>query len=233
MASLTLVESESDEAAFVAPLRRVHSPAAFSYRVASAPIGGASKRLFDVMASAAGLVALSPLLIIVAGLIAIDSPGPVFFYQRRTGFRGKPFSIVKFRTMTTAEHGTKITQATPGDPRVTRVGRVLRYTSIDELPQLVNVLLGHMSLVGPRPHAVMHDRDFFHCNHRYPERFLARPGITGSAQVNGARGVTETPEKIERRLALDLDYVHRWSFLRDLEILLRTVGLVFGDKAAC
>lgn len=233
MAYLTFDESDENGSVHVAPLRRVHAPAAFSYRVAASPIGGVTKRAFDLVASAAGLVALSPLFMIVAVLIAIDSPGPAFFHQRRTGFRGKAFSIVKFRTMTTTEHGTNITQATPGDPRVTRLGRFLRGASIDELPQLVNVLFGHMSLVGPRPHAVMHDRDFFLCNHRYPERFLARPGITGSAQVNGARGVTETPEKIERRLALDLDYVERWSFLRDLHILIRTAGLVFGDKLAC
>jgi putative colanic acid biosysnthesis UDP-glucose lipid carrier transferase len=234
MASLGLVETLEDDAAVnVAPLRRVHAQAAFRYRVVEAPIGGALKRSFDVVAAGVGLIALSPLFALVCVLIALDSPGPVCFYQRRSGFRGKAFSIVKFRTMTTMEHGSSLTQARPGDARVTRVGRLLRRTSIDELPQLINVLLGHMSLVGPRPHAVMHDRQFFLVDHRYPERFRARPGITGFAQVSGARGVTETAEQIERRLELDLDYLERWSFLRDLGILCRTARVVLGDRQAC
>lgn len=217
----------------VAPLRCVHASAAFQYRVADNPVGGKVKRAFDVLGAASALILLSPVLLVVSVLIKLDSPGPIFFMQRRTGFRGKPFSIVKFRTMTTLEHGSRLTQARPGDARVTRIGRILRRTSIDELPQLLNVLLGQMSLVGPRPHAVMHDRDFFQLDRRYPVRFLARPGITGEAQVNGARGVTETEAQIERRLELDLDYVSRWSLARDLAILCRTVRVVIGDTNAC
>lgn len=229
---VSLLPSDTIEPS-VAPLRRVHDSAAFRYRTAEQPIGGAPKRVFDVIASSTALVVLSPLLLSVTALIKLGTPGPVFFLQRRTGFRGKPFSIVKFRTMNTMEHGSCLTQARQDDARVTRIGRILRRTSIDELPQLINVLLGQMSLVGPRPHAVMHDRDFFQVDRRYPERFLARPGITGEAQVNGARGITETAEQIERRLELDLDYVNRWSLRRDLGILMRTVQVVIGGDQAC
>jgi putative colanic acid biosynthesis UDP-glucose lipid carrier transferase len=211
----------------------VHAPAAYQYRVAARPVGGKTKRAFDIVASAAGLLLLSPFLLLIGLLIRLDSPGPALYRQRRTGFRGRAFTILKFRTMRTMEDGRRVRQAQPGDDRVTPLGRILRITSIDELPQLINVLKGDMSLVGPRPHAVGHDHDFFVVDDHYPLRFLARPGITGAAQVAGARGVTDTPDKVELRLWHDLDYVNHWSLLRDIAILLRTAALLFGDKNAC
>jgi putative colanic acid biosysnthesis UDP-glucose lipid carrier transferase len=217
----------------VACLRHVHEPASYQYRVARTPLGGVSKRAFDVVCAATALTLLSPILLVVALMVRIDSPGPALFRQQRTGFRGRAFHILKFRTMRTMEGGRDVTQAKPGDTRVTRFGRLLRRTSIDELPQLINVLYGDMSLVGPRPHAVRHDRDFFLVDRHYTCRFLARPGITGAAQVGGARGVTDTREKIERRLELDLDYVENWSIGRDIHIVLRTVRVLLGDGQAC
>jgi putative colanic acid biosysnthesis UDP-glucose lipid carrier transferase len=229
MASTISLRNTTD----VAPLRRVHAPAAYEYRIAPAPIGGVKKRVFDVVVSAAALIALLPLLLLLAVLVRLDSPGPAVYRQERTGFRGRAFTIFKFRTMRTMESTQTVQQARPGDVRVTRVGRFLRATSLDELPQLLNVLMGDMSLVGPRPHAIRHDRHFLLADELYPRRFLARPGITGAAQISGARGVTATAEQIERRLRLDLDYVENWSLGRDIYILLCTVRVVFGDKAAC
>jgi lipopolysaccharide/colanic/teichoic acid biosynthesis glycosyltransferase len=222
-----------DDQRDVAPLRHVHAPASYQYRIAPRPIGGAPKRAFDIIATTLGLALLSPILFLIALLIRLETPGPALYRQRRTGFRGRAFVIFKFRTMHAMEDGHSIQQARPNDARVTPLGRVLRRTSIDELPQLLNVLKGDMSLVGPRPHAVRHDHAFFVVDDHYPLRFLARPGITGAAQVAGARGVTDTPRKIERRLLHDLDYVERWSLWRDIAILIRTVALLFGDKNAC
>ncbi|WP_209437070.1 sugar transferase, partial [Methylobacterium variabile] len=150
--------------------------------------GLALKRALDVAAAAAGLVLLLPVLLAIAVLIKLDSPGPVLFRQSRIGLGNRPFRVWKFRTMTCCENGPVIPQARRDDPRVTRVGRVLRRTSLDELPQLVNVLLGSMSLVGPRPHAVAHDAQFAGIVARYAERHAVRPGITGWAQVRGWRG---------------------------------------------
>jgi lipopolysaccharide/colanic/teichoic acid biosynthesis glycosyltransferase len=215
------------------PLRQIHAAAAYQYRVAPQALGGPAKRAFDFVAAACGLVLLSPLLLAIALIVKLDSSGPALYRQQRTGFRGRSFSILKFRTMSAMEESARVRQARPGDERVTRVGRVLRRCSLDELPQLVNVLLGEMSLVGPRPHALRHDRDFFVADRQYPRRFLARPGITGLAQISGARGVTETLVQVERRLALDLEYVDQWSFQRDLWILLCTVRVVLGDRDAC
>lgn len=217
----------------VAPLHRVHATGAYQYRIVPTPLGGFTKRLFDIVVASAALLVLALPLFLVAILIRIESPGPALFRQRRTGFRGRSFSVLKFRTMRTMEDGPHITQARPNDARVTLLGRVLRKTSIDELPQLLNVLVGNMSLVGPRPHAVCHDRAFFLVDRQYVLRFVARPGITGAAQVNGARGVTETAEQIERRLDFDLDYVSDWSLRRDVGILLMTVRVLLGDKNAC
>ena len=219
--------------AYVAPLHRVHAAGPYQYRLVSRPVGGFTKRMFDIAVASAVLAAAALPLLLIALLIRVESPGPALFRQRRTGFRGRSFSVLKFRTMRTMEDGAHVTQARPNDARVTAVGRVLRKTSIDELPQLLNVLVGNMSLVGPRPHAVCHDRAFFLVDRQYVLRFIARPGITGAAQVNGARGVTETPEQIERRLDFDLDYVNNWSMRRDVHILLKTAHLLFGDKNAC
>ncbi|MGH6951583.1 MAG: sugar transferase [Vitreimonas sp.] len=233
MAHTVLLRASADTSHDVAPLRRLHAPACYQYRVASAPVGGFTKRAFDFAVAGSALLVLSPLLLIVALVVRMASPGPALFRQKRTGFRGRAFTILKYRTMTTMEDGRMLTQARPDDARVTTLGRFLRRTSIDELPQLINVVRGDMSLVGPRPHAVMHDRDFLDVDSEYPRRFLARPGITGAAQVAGARGVTDTPEKVQLRLRHDLDYVDGWRLRRDIAILLSTVALLFGDRNAC
>lgn len=218
---------------YVAPLHSVHGAGSYQYRLVSRPVGGIIKRLFDIAVASAVLAVLALPLLLIALLIRVESPGPALFRQRRTGFRGRSFSVLKFRTMRTMEDGAHVTQARPNDARVTALGKLLRKTSIDELPQLLNVVVGDMSLVGPRPHAVCHDRAFFLVDRQYVLRFIARPGITGAAQVNGARGVTETAEQIERRLDFDLNYVSDWSMARDVSILLKTARVLFGDKNAC
>ena len=182
-----------------------------------------SKRLFDFGAALALLFAVSPLLLLVALLIKLDSPGPVFFLQWRHGFNQKPFRIFKFRTMTVAEDGDLVPQATAKDPRFTRIGHYLRRWNIDELPQLVNVLKGDMSLVGPRPHALTHDRDYERRIAFYARRHNIKPGITGWAQVNGFRGPTDTEEKMRARVEHDLYYIDNWSTPLDLYILALTV----------
>ncbi|MBI1359283.1 MAG: exopolysaccharide biosynthesis protein [Alphaproteobacteria bacterium] len=195
------------------------------------PVGGAGKRAFDIVVSASALVALAPILGAVWMAVRLDSRGPGLFRQRRGGRCGRPFYIYKFRTMTTEENRS-VAQAREGDNRVTPLGRFLRKNSIDELPQLINVLLGDMSIVGPRPHALAHDRQFSTLDRRYRERHRARPGITGLAQVSGARGLTDTEEKIFERTNYDIDYVARWSWLLDLGIIARTVLVVFRDRDA-
>lgn len=188
----------------------------------------ATKRLLDLALAATALLGLLPLLALVAVLIKLDSPGPVFFFQTRYGFNQRRFRIVKFRTMTTYDDGAEVPQAGRHDARVTRIGRLLRRTNIDELPQLLNVLAGQMSLVGPRPHAVPHNRAFERRIALYARRHNVRPGITGWAQVNGLRGETDTDEKMHRRVEHDLFYIDNWSMLFDLRILLKTV---FSAKA--
>lgn len=183
----------------------------------------AAKRLFDLVASLVGLVVLGPLFLIVSLLIKLDSQGPVFFHQTRYGFNQRPFRIIKFRTMTTFSDGADVQQAQRDDRRVTRIGRLLRRTNIDELPQLVNVLLGQMSLVGPRPHAVPHNRAYERRIGLYARRHNVKPGITGWAQVHGLRGETDTEDKMRRRVEYDLFYIDNWSMLLDLRIMLRTL----------
>jgi Undecaprenyl-phosphate glucose phosphotransferase len=182
-----------------------------------------AKRSFDITVACLTLVLLSPLFAVVALLIKLDSPGPVFFKQTRYGFNQRPFRILKFRTMTTFADGGEVPQATPGDPRVTRIGRHLRRTNIDELPQLFNVVMGQMSLVGPRPHAVPHNRAYERRIDLYARRHNVKPGITGWAQVNGLRGETDTEEKMRRRVEHDLYYIDNWSMPLDLRILALTV----------
>jgi Undecaprenyl-phosphate glucose phosphotransferase len=186
----------------------------------------AVKRALDVAASAIALVCLWPIFLIVALAIKLDSPGPVFFAQNRVGFNGRTFRIFKFRSMTTMDDGAVVRQAQRQDPRVTSVGRWLRSTSLDELPQLFNVLLGDMSLVGPRPHALAHDRFYSSLISDYPMRHHMKPGITGLAQVSGCRGETETPDLMARRVAYDLSYIGNWSLWLDLKILARTVSVL-------
>jgi putative colanic acid biosynthesis UDP-glucose lipid carrier transferase len=180
------------------------------------------KRALDICLAAAILFMLSPLLAIVAVAIKLDSPGPPIFCQRRKGFNGRQFVIYKFRTMNVLEDGPVICQATKRDARVTGIGRVLRQSSIDELPQLFNVLKGDMSLVGPRPHAIAHDEQYKESIANYAFRHHVKPGLTGLAQVNGCRGETMHLAQMQKRIDLDLWYIDNWSLLLDLHILVRT-----------
>ena len=189
----------------------------------SRPAAVIAKRMFDVFAAGAALIMLAPLFAAIAVLIKLDSRGPVFFRQRRRGYNHREFKIYKFRTMTTLDDGDRIEQARRNDPRVTRIGRFLRRSNIDELPQLINVLRGQMSIVGPRPHAVAHDRFFETRIDRYARRLNVKPGITGWAQVNGFRGETDTDEKMQARVAHDLHYIDNWSLPFDLYIIALTV----------
>ncbi|MBD3848408.1 undecaprenyl-phosphate glucose phosphotransferase [Bosea sp. SSUT16] len=197
-------------------------------RAPLSPVEIACKRAFDLTAAALAGLLLLPLLLLIALAIRLDSPGPVLFRQRRHGFNQAAFRIFKFRTMTTTDDGAVIVQARRDDPRITRIGRVLRRYNLDELPQLLNVMAGHMSLVGPRPHALAHDREFERKIALYARRHNVKPGITGWAQVNGLRGETDTDEKMAARVAHDLWYIDHWSFTLDLAILFRTV---FSSKA--
>ena len=181
------------------------------------------KRIFDLVFAAAALLASTPLLIAVAILIRLDSPGPVFFVQRRYGFNQQPFRIIKFRTMRTLDDGAIVPQAQRNDPRLTRIGRWLRRWNIDEIPQLFNVLTGDMSLVGPRPHALSHDREYERRISLYARRHNVKPGITGWAQIHGLRGETDTDEKMRLRVEHDLFYIDNWSLWLDLKIIVRTV----------
>lgn len=182
-----------------------------------------AKRLFDVSFTVLALLIASPILLLAAIAIKLDSRGPVFFRQRRLGFNQQEFKIWKLRTMTTLDDGDHVEQASKGDARITRVGAVLRRTNLDELPQLFNVLRGQMSLVGPRPHAVAHDRRYERTIDRYARRLNVKPGITGWAQVNGCRGPTLADQEMKERLRHDLYYIDNWSIAFDLLILLMTV----------
>ena len=182
----------------------------------------ALKRALDLVLASGLLIALSPLFFVVSMLIELESPGPAIFSQRRKGFNGREFTIFKFRTMNVLEDGHVIPQACINDPRVTRVGRILRATSIDELPQLLNVLCGDMSMVGPRPHAVAHDDGYTKVIAKYAFRQHVKPGLTGWAQINGFRGETARLELMERRVDCDLWYIKNWSFWLDLRIIVLT-----------
>jgi Undecaprenyl-phosphate glucose phosphotransferase len=186
------------------------------------------KRAVDLILASFGLFVLTPVLLAVALAVKLDSPGPVLFRQRRHGFNQRAFWIVKFRTMTVQDDGDVIRQATKNDQRITRVGRVLRRLNLDELPQLINVLAGQMSLVGPRPHALAHDREYDERIALYARRHNVKPGITGWAQVHGLRGETDTEDKMKARVEHDLYYIDNWSLLLDIEILFRTI---FSRKA--
>jgi Undecaprenyl-phosphate glucose phosphotransferase len=190
------------------------------------------KRMFDMAAAAVALIALTPLLLIVAALVYLDSPGPIFFVQRRYGFNQQPFRIIKFRTMRTLDDGPVIAQAKRDDPRLTRIGRLLRRWNIDEIPQLFNVLTGDMSLVGPRPHALSHDHEFERRISLYARRHNVKPGITGWAQIHGYRGEIDTDDKMRKRVEHDLFYIDNWSLWLDFKIILRTVFSANGYRNA-
>ncbi len=190
------------------------------------------KRAMDVALGAALLLLFAPLMAVLAVLVKLDSKGPAIFRQRRFGFNKQPFTVYKFRTMFCDADDPAVPQARRGDPRVTRLGRFLRRTSLDELPQIFNVLAGSMSLVGPRPHAIIHDEKYAALIDGYLARHRVLPGITGWAQVNGLRGETDTTEKMARRIEHDIFYIDHWSPLLDMRILLRTLRIGFGDRRA-
>src|SRR5690606_17840887 len=195
-------------------------------------MNGVLKRGSDMVFATILIALLWPLMIAVAIGVKLSSPGPVIFKQRRYGLYGERILVYKFRTMSVCENDDEVTQVTRGDPRVTPFGRFLRRTSLDELPQLFNVLFGSMSLVGPRPHAVAHNEEYRKLIDGYMLRHKVRPGITGWAQVNGFRGETESLEKMRRRVEYDLHYLRNWSLGLDIYILFRTARIVFGDKNA-
>jgi Undecaprenyl-phosphate glucose phosphotransferase len=182
----------------------------------------ASKRALDIAVACVALIPLLPVMLVTALTIKLESSGPVLFRQQRAGFNSKRFSIFKFRTMVVMDDGDTVAQAKRLDPRVTRVGRILRATSIDELPQLFNVLRGEMSLIGPRPHAIAHDSFYGNLLSEYAFRHHVKPGMTGWAQVNGCRGRTPRVEHMQSRVDLDLWYIKNWSVGLDLWILLKT-----------
>jgi putative colanic acid biosynthesis UDP-glucose lipid carrier transferase len=190
------------------------------------------KRFLDVMIAGFALLLFLPLLLMVMLMIRLESPGQSIFRQRRTGYRGKVFTIYKFRTMTVTEDCDKVRQATKNDARVTAIGALLRKLSIDELPQLWNVLKGDMSIVGPRPHALAHDEYYGALIPTYAARFRARPGLTGYAQVNGFRGEIRDTRGMSDRVAADNSYIEEWSPALDLAILVRTIPLIFADPRA-
>jgi Undecaprenyl-phosphate glucose phosphotransferase len=190
----------------------------------------AIKRATDIVLAGLGLVLLAPVFAAIATTIRLDSAGPILFVQVRVGFNGRHFRIYKFRTMVTLEDGPIIRQACRGDPRVTRVGRILRRFSLDELPQLLNVLRGEMSLVGPRPHALAHDSEYDKLIASYAVRKKMKPGLTGLAQVNGYRGETREVYMMKRRVEHDLRYIDCWSLWLDLRIVARTLRQLVRPK---
>lgn len=193
---------------------------------------GVAKRLTDIVLSVGILVLLLPLLALVALMVKLSSPGPVIFKQRRYGLDGREIAVYKFRTMNVTEDGEQIRQASRTDTRITRIGSMLRRSSLDELPQLINVLQGRMSLVGPRPHAVAHNEEYRKLIKGYMVRHKVLPGITGLAQVNGCRGETSQLEEMEARVNYDLDYLRHWTPMLDIKIILMTVVKVFRDDKA-
>jgi putative colanic acid biosynthesis UDP-glucose lipid carrier transferase len=193
---------------------------------------GAVKRVSDVVLSLIILTLILPILAVIAIAVKMGSPGPIIFKQRRYGLDGEEILVYKFRSMTVTEDGAAIQQAQKNDSRITPLGAFLRRSSLDELPQFVNVLQGRMSIVGPRPHAVAHNELYRKLIKGYMVRHKVKPGITGWAQVNGYRGETETLEKMQGRIDYDLDYLRNWSLQLDLQIILKTVRLVLKDQKA-
>ena len=191
-----------------------------------------SKRVTDVILASIGLLLLAPLMVLLALAVKLTSRGPVLFKQRRYGLNGEEIIVYKFRSMTVCEDGPVVTQATKSDNRITPLGRILRSSSLDELPQLLNVLGGSMSVVGPRPHAVAHNEMYRKLISGYMIRHKVRPGITGLAQVNGLRGETETIEKMRERVRFDLEYLSHWSPWLDIKIIFKTLWVLGRDKNA-
>jgi putative colanic acid biosynthesis UDP-glucose lipid carrier transferase len=184
------------------------------------------KRVSDLVLASGILLMLLPVMMVIAICVKLTSPGPIIFKQRRYGLDGEEIVVYKFRSMTVMEDGGKVTQATKGDMRLTKIGGFLRSSSLDELPQFFNVLQGRMSIVGPRPHAVAHNELYRKQIKGYMLRHKVKPGITGWAQVNGLRGETETLDKMKARIEFDLEYLRRWSLMFDLWIIFQTVRMV-------
>ncbi|PAS97541.1 MAG: undecaprenyl-phosphate glucose phosphotransferase [Candidatus Dactylopiibacterium carminicum] len=195
-------------------------------------LNGGLKRASDIVLALLILALIWPILLICALCVKLSSPGPIIFRQRRYGLDGREILVYKFRSMTVCEDGSVVTQATRNDQRITRFGALARKTSLDELPQFINVLQGRMSIVGPRPHAVAHNELYRRQVKGYMIRHKVRPGITGWAQVNGCRGETETVDKMEKRIEYDLEYLRNWSLSLDLWIIAKTVGLMLKDSKA-
>lgn len=199
------------------------------------PFQGASealKRLEDIVLSILFLTILAIPMAIIAAAVKLTSPGPAIFKQKRYGLDGKQILVYKFRSMSTQDNGNVVKQATKNDPRITKLGAFLRKTSLDELPQFINVLQGRMSIVGPRPHAIAHNEEYRKIISGYMLRHKVRPGITGWAQINGFRGETDTVEKMEKRVQFDLDYIHNWSVWLDIKIIIKTAINALIDKNA-
>ncbi len=196
------------------------------------PVEQGVKRLVDIVLASVALLVSVPVMLLTAIAIKLDGPGPIIFRQLRKGFNGQHFVMLKFRTMTVQENGAEVAQATRNDPRVTGIGKLLRASSIDELPQIINVLSGEMSLIGPRPHALAHDSQFEKMLSDYAFRHHVKPGITGWAQCNGARGATPKIEQIQERVKLDLWYINNWSLWLDFQILIKTFFEVLRKRNA-
>jgi putative colanic acid biosynthesis UDP-glucose lipid carrier transferase len=195
-------------------------------------INGIVKRASDIILSILILLIISPVMIIIAAGIALTSPGPIIFQQRRYGLNGDMIRVSKFRSMTVCEDGVTVQQAQKNDSRITPIGAFLRKTSLDELPQFLNVIQGRMSIVGPRPHAVAHNELYRTMIKGYMVRHKIKPGLTGWAQVNGWRGETDTLEKMKKRIDYDLAYLQNWSLRLDIYIILKTISVVIKDKHA-
>ncbi|NLS12489.1 undecaprenyl-phosphate glucose phosphotransferase [Vibrio sp. SM6] len=191
-----------------------------------------TKRLQDIILSLAILTLISPLMIAVSLGVKLSSPGPIIFKQKRYGLDGRSINVWKFRSMRTQENGSDVKQATKGDARITPFGAFIRRTSLDELPQFINVLQGSMSIVGPRPHAVVHNEEYRAIVECYMLRHKVKPGITGLAQVSGYRGETDTIDKMQKRIECDLEYIESWSTWLDMKIIFMTIFKVLNDKAA-
>lgn len=195
-------------------------------------INAVVKRLSDMILASIIFVLISPILLILAMGVKLSSPGPILFRQRRNGLDGEEIIVYKFRSMRVMDDGAVVKQATKGDSRITPFGAFIRKTSLDELPQFINVLQGRMSIVGPRPHAVAHNEEYRQLIRAYMVRHKVKPGITGWAQVNGQRGETDSIDKMQMRVEYDLEYLRNWSLSFDLQIIFRTIRLVFFDRNA-
>ena len=192
----------------------------------------AIKRTEDIVVATIILILISPVFLIIAMAIKIDSKGPVIFKQKRGGINNTEIIVYKFRSMTTQDNGSVVKQAGKNDARTTTIGKFLRRNSLDELPQFINVIQGSMSIVGPRPHAIAHDLEYGNLIPKYGQRFLVKPGITGLAQINGWRGQTDTLNKMKKRIDMDLKYINNWTLWLDIKIIFTTIWEGFSSKNA-